>query len=51
MWVPFAVLLGLFSLLVGGLAGVRIAENQAQNQSTPPAVTTPAPMPDYNTQK
>ena len=63
MWVPFAVLLGLFSLLVGGLAGLRIAENQDQAKiTTPAAVETPAPargatidnpagVPDYNTQR
>ncbi len=30
MWIPFAVLLGLFSLLVGGITGHKIAQNECQ---------------------
>ncbi len=54
MWVPFAVLLGLFSLLVGGLTGAKIAANQCQAESSItslrniPAVT---PSTDIESQK
>lgn len=32
MWVPFAVLLGIFSLLVGGLAGHKVGKTECEMQ-------------------
>lgn len=52
MWVPFAVLLGLFSLLIGGLAGHKIAQNECQSNSVTITSRSPSnPSPDIETQK
>lgn len=48
MWVPFAVLLGLFSLMIGGFAGHKIAQNECQIENSSKVHT---PIPDIETQK
>lgn len=52
MWVPFAVILGLFSLLVGGLVVHKIDNDQINN---PPPIhqerAAPPSLPDAETQK
>lgn len=52
MWVPFAVLLGLFSLMVGGFVGHKIADNECQ--AVVEHVTNapiPSPQTDVQTQR
>ncbi len=43
MWVPFAVLLGIFSLMLGGMVGHKIGKDECKTETAAP-YSRPTPV-------